>query len=153
MRLFLLVCQSCDLSMRVFIDSIWWCITAILGCRSVWKTKLYSATRQYHFKSQNVRVPLPHFHMDCVHRWAINGLFRTNCESRPFLSVHSRKEHSTEQWRPTYNGNQAMTLPALVGPSPTRAGSCHSRVPHRPNWDLTWIHFVILFTIFFFQPI
>ena len=67
--------------------------------RRVWKTKLYSATRQYHFKSQNVRgrpaggpyilifgqVPLPQFHMDCVHRWAINGLFRTNCKSRPFL--------------------------------------------------------------------
>ena len=44
--------------------------------------KLYSATRQDYFKSQNVRgrpaggpyilifsqVPLPQFHMDCVHR-------------------------------------------------------------------------------------
>ena len=36
-------------------------------------------------------------------------------------------------------GNQAITLPALVRPSPSRAGSCHSRVPHRPNWDLTHI--------------
>ena len=85
--------------------------------RRVWKTKLYWATRQYHFKSQNVRgrpaggpyilifgqVPLPEFHMDCVHRWAINGLSRTNCKSRPFFLVQSRKELSSEQWRPTYS--------------------------------------------------
>ena len=49
------------------------------------------------------QVPLPQFHMDCVHRWAINGLFRTNCESRLFWWGLSRKEHSTEQWRPTYS--------------------------------------------------
>ena len=85
--------------------------------RRVWKTKLYSATRHNHFKSQNVQghpaggpyilifgqVPLPQFHMDCRHRWAINGLFRTNCESRLFLWDQSRKEHSTKTWRPTYS--------------------------------------------------
>ena len=60
--------------------------------RTLWKTKLYKATRQDGWKNQTVQgrpvggpyilisgqVPLPQFHTDCVHQWAINGLFRTN---------------------------------------------------------------------------
>ena len=64
--------------------------------RWVRKTKLDSATRQEHLKNQILlghpaggpyisifgQVPLPQFHMDCVPRWSINGLFRTNWEIR-----------------------------------------------------------------------